>query len=776
MRKGRATGENLRPKTKEKFWPRWLIYYWLVLMLTIHLVSHYFYFVTIYEALKASGWMLGLSLGLVIFIVWLLRRKKIQPPATLSLTPLQVFAGLFILFCLTILLINPWADLSGAGLALRWAGLVRAIKICTLPSLITFWVTIFLYGLGAKILKKIYPKQPQGFLEKGLLGLGLGIALFIGLMFFLGIFGLYYPWLAWAILIGGTLVCRKEIIQLCIWLARKKVRWSIYAPHNPIHNLHSLLIVLAMVFLVLSFIVRFSPEPSDFDSLFIYLAFPHTYTQEHRLVLYPYNFFDLLGHGGEMLTTFFLLLSNIHTASVWSLFQLILIFLALILNARLFHPAHRGPQQIIFLWSIFFVPMVWHIATECFKIDGLLGLFFLLALFALLRFQEKKENPWLFLLAIFAGTAISIKYTAVFYAIVFGLILIWILRRQKGALLGKTALYFLLVLLICSPWLVRNYRHFGNLLAPLFLERLNSGQIYYNALELRSYQYYLQGFADEAKILHYDRENKNLLFYLSLPWKIQAQWQVQKEEGANPGAIFFAFIFLIFHPKSYRKQKRAWQILFFILLASAILLCTVFATRVRYVLPALLVLLLVYQINVRFFPQKIQKTILGALVAYNLLLFFTNLGHLNLWLLDTQGKQKAPLYLTSLKNASVYLNEHVTGNDLILGINEPRSYYIQAAHTRYIPNWMYETISYAVQENLSFEETKMLFNRLGVQTFVFNQYFDYYFSEGAAPTVRERSPETYQRQQKKRAYFQNFAALYLKTVYAQDGIIIYQMK
>ncbi len=744
-------------------------------MLTLHLASHYLYWVIIYETIKASGWVLGLGFGLVILMALLVRRKKILPPTSLSLSPLKILGGLFILFCFALLLINPWADFSGPGLALRWAGLNRAIKICAFPSLITFWVTIFLYGLGAKILKKIYPQQSRGFLEKGLLGLGLGTALFIFVMFFLGIFGLYYPWIAWVILIGGTLICGREISQLFIWLAKKKIHWEIYTLHNPINNLQNFLIVLAAVFLVLSFMVRFSQDPSDFDSLFVYLTFPHIYTQEHHLVFYPYNFFDFFSHGGEMLTTFFLLLGNVNAAGVWSFLQLILIFFALILNAKFFNQARGGPPHFIFLWSIFFVPMLWHITVETFKIDGLLGFFFLLSLFTLVRFREKRKNLWLCLLAIFTGTAISIKYTAILYAFVFGLMIILILRKQKKELCTKIALYFLIILLVCSPWLARNYHNLGNPLAPLFLEKLNNGQTFYNALGPKSYSYSLLAFADEAKLLHYDQESKNLLFYLSLPWRIQAQWQVQREEGGNPGAIFFAFIFLIFHPKSYQKQKRVWQILFFFLLASAIFFCTVLATRIRYTLPALLILLLIYQINIRFFSQKIQKTILGALVAYNLLLFFTNLGNFNFWLLDTQGKQKAPLYLTSLQNASRYLNEHAAESGLILGINEPRSYYIQAAHTRYIPDWMSETIGYAVQENLSLEETKMLFNRLGIKTFVFNRHFDHYLGEIIA-TVRERSPETSQRQQKKRAYFQDFAALYLKSVYAQDGIIIYQMK
>ena len=105
------------------------------------------------------------------------------------------------------------------------------------------------------------------------------------------------------------------------------------------------------------------------------------------------------------------------------------------------------------------------------RVDGLFTFLVLLFLYTLTKAFEvgfkNKRCEWLVLSALFAGLAVTIKPTAL--VIIVAVILVLILRRGKD-LKGEWVFAFLaftlLVLLMVSPWLLKNWAFAGNPLFP----------------------------------------------------------------------------------------------------------------------------------------------------------------------------------------------------------------------------------------------------------------------------------------------------------------------
>lgn len=122
-------------------------------------------------------------------------------------------------------------------------------------------------------------------------------------------------------------------------------------------------------------------------------------------------------------------------------------------------------------------PFAIHVASAG-LIDASLALYITLAFLAMLRFLEEDDDEatssrWVWVAAIAAGGAASCKYPGLLLAVAPAAAMAAVVRfrRSGAASAAKTASAFLAIaLLVCSPWLLKNFAQTGNPTYPLLAE------------------------------------------------------------------------------------------------------------------------------------------------------------------------------------------------------------------------------------------------------------------------------------------------------------------
>ena len=105
------------------------------------------------------------------------------------------------------------------------------------------------------------------------------------------------------------------------------------------------------------------------------------------------------------------------------------------------------------------------------RIDVILAGFLFFATYALTVYLEDRNTRWLWLSAFLSGIAVSIKLTGLIWVAILGCVYL-IHTLPKASLpelflhLRRGALYFLILLAVISPWLVKNYVYFRDPFYP----------------------------------------------------------------------------------------------------------------------------------------------------------------------------------------------------------------------------------------------------------------------------------------------------------------------
>ena len=105
------------------------------------------------------------------------------------------------------------------------------------------------------------------------------------------------------------------------------------------------------------------------------------------------------------------------------------------------------------------------------RIDVFLAGFLFFATYALTVYLEDRNTRWLWLSAFLSGIAVSIKLTGLIWVAILGCVYL-IHTLPKASLpelflhLRRGALYFLILLAVISPWLVKNYVYFRDPFYP----------------------------------------------------------------------------------------------------------------------------------------------------------------------------------------------------------------------------------------------------------------------------------------------------------------------
>jgi hypothetical protein len=524
-------------------------------------------------------------------------------------------------------------------------------------------------------------------LEEIVFSAALGLGLLSLLTFGLGLVGLFRRWLFWLLFIVLAVILYPQIRAIVSQL------WA--GPILPTGTrLNRILAIYVGFILTLTFFQCLTP-PIAWDSQVYHLTGPKLYLQAHRLPVdidIPYLGFPPLL---EMLFTAGLLLKSDIVAKLIHYAYGFLTLLALFAFAKRYFNRKVAWLSIAILYS---VPSLVLISSWAY-VDWGLTFYEFTSFYALMRWleardkwpgfgnqgrarAEERDKRWLALTAILCGLAMGVKYTSVILPITLALIIALGVRKEGLKETTKVLLLFgLLVIVVASPWYLKNLFSTGNPFYPFFF-----GGIFW----------------DEFRAWWYNRSGTGLAFIapwrlLVVPWEMTVLGiQGTESYDATIGPILLTVVPLLalvwrkIAPEERRIIGYAFlvcliQYLFWLygVAQSALLV----QTRLLFPIFALLALLASYTVDKltlltrrAFSLQWFVTTVLLLTLGLNAVastLHFTSDSPLP-YLTGFESKES---YLTRhlglYHTTVVHINENLPTSAKILFLWEPRSYYCQ---------------------------------------------------------------------------------------------------
>ncbi|MBI5555626.1 MAG: glycosyltransferase family 39 protein [Elusimicrobia bacterium] len=317
-------------------------------------------------------------------------------------------------------------------------------------------------AVGSFVLRRFVKPFPEGA-EMLLAGTGLGLALFSYLGLYLGLAGLLHVWVSRLLLYPAGIVGIIYLVQNNHPSLRFKLPAGLVARAS----------IVLMVLAALANLVGVLAPEIYYDTLVYHLALPAQYNLAGRIIEIPSHGFSYFPQNMEMLYSLILLAGNDLTARlVHYFFGLGCCLLIYLLGRRWFSRTVGTLASAVF----YFIPLV---AMESWTAVNDLALTFyvlLNLLFISLWLEEEKRSDF-YLAAFFCGFSLGIKYVT-FPALAANLALIGIYyyrQKQPGKIIPGLAKFAAVVLLLVSPWLVKNTLTAGTPLAP-FIHSPMSGK------------------------------------------------------------------------------------------------------------------------------------------------------------------------------------------------------------------------------------------------------------------------------------------------------------
>jgi len=532
-------------------------------------------------------------------------------------------------------------------------------------SLLNIALALFILLLGTALGQRLLRSLSFASPGEGLVfaaGIGLGILSLSTLG--LGLLGLLYPWLFYALSLGLALLLLPQILSLLRRVTQLRL------PSRP-----PLFIGLYLAAtLSLSLLLALAP-PISFDALLYHLVGPKLYLQEHRIWAldnFPLYFPSLM----EMLFTFGMLLKGDVVA------KLIHYLYGLLAGGGIFLLVKRHLSSKVAWWSLALVwsmPMVWVVMGWAYADLGLV-LYEVLAFFALWNWLGSKEGKWLLLSGALSGFAMGVKYTAFVTPLSLALIILCegIKKRQRASsLLRSLFLFTLLALLVASPWYLRNLYLVGNPFYPFIL-----GGKYWDHFLSRWYEQPGTGLGLSWRII-------------ALPLTVTLGTQDETFYDGRTGPLILALLPLLLLARlTPRDEKRTVvNYLLFLFLAQFVfwtwgVVRSQSLFQARLLLPGLVFLCIALAQSIEecdfSWPQFSLVRFVTAVVvlALSLNLVIQTMEFLaNNPLLHLAGLQRREKYLENNLGdhyrAINYINENLPDSAQIQFLWEPRTYYCQ---------------------------------------------------------------------------------------------------
>jgi len=322
-------------------------------------------------------------------------------------------------------------------------------------ALLDLFAALALTGLAGGAGRRLLPALELAPLERFAVQAALGWGLFGLLWLGLGLLGLYSSWTAWALLVIGWALLRRENLGWLNELQAVKRLWNRAGRFGKSLALGNLALVGGQLLFALA-------PPFKWDTLMYHLELPRRYLQAGRFLFLDGN--PYWGHPqlGEMLYTWAVALRGWETAGAlgWC-------FVAVLLLGVWGTTARRaGATSGCLAITALLVGLSFRGMLSWAYVDGLAALYGYAVLIALLSMLENRPRHWYRWAACFVGFALGIKLTA---GILLPIVMLApILSRKQAA--SKWWLHLLeagaISLVVFLPWLLKNAVFTGNPLYP----------------------------------------------------------------------------------------------------------------------------------------------------------------------------------------------------------------------------------------------------------------------------------------------------------------------
>ncbi len=428
---------------------------------------------------------------------------------------------------------------------------VNIIQKISVLFLFYICLILFIYALGRKILEL----SNFNFDKKGelfIFSIGIGFAVIMLGTFALAILGKLYAKIIWTILFLITILLWSTIKKIIEETKNTKLSLSF---KNYYASLKSLFFLILFFFLITSFIFVIKPTTQDNDSLNVYFNAPWLYVHYHKYIPITNYMHASMGQNMEMIYT--LIMTIFSSAFIvhlplffWELTLLGFYFLL----KQIFGERHA----LLGLLTIYFLPVNF-LFIHSTKVDLPLMFYSVLMLYSLFIWHKKRCDKFLYLMGIFSGIALGIKYNAAFLIVplfIFASVLFLYTTKNFQQYLKVYIVAIFLVILLFSPWAIKNKIYFNNIFHPYTF--LNQGEVQANYFVAPSdfKNYEEKRYGEVAYLKHFFYSQRSIKNFLKMIW-----YQSIGKNTVNSLSSNFGFACLLIIPFYFLINNRKINIL-----------------------------------------------------------------------------------------------------------------------------------------------------------------------------------------------------------------------
>lgn len=322
-------------------------------------------------------------------------------------------------------------------------------------------VNVIAWALGRRILERLGLKNDCHGLEELFVALSIGLTLFAAFAFWLGLFGMWYRWVAFSILGILAFVLRGSLQEI---FTRKNWEGEGSSYLGSLSFVEKCVLGFAIVVYLISFVGALAPETNS-DAIGHHLAIAARMSLEHRLTMWPQFLSMQSAHGSTLYAWGTLLASPIAGKIQNVVFGLILAAGFLVFSRRYLHP--KAGVWALAMWCA--SSLVGGLLLTAY-VDMMAVSYALVSTFVLFLWIETRNRNWLVPLGFGLGTLIATKqasYTVVLPVVLVLLVFLFIdSRRHWKKIIAGAVWCALSAAVICLPWMVRTWWLTGNPVFP----------------------------------------------------------------------------------------------------------------------------------------------------------------------------------------------------------------------------------------------------------------------------------------------------------------------
>lgn len=365
-------------------------------------------------------------------------------------------------------------------------------------------------------------------------------------------------------------------------------------------KLGTFFLALLSIYFLSIFLSALTP-PLSRDAINYHLYLPKIWLQKNRIFTISNNLYSFFPSYWEMFISFLLPLSNDITPKLYHLLFLILLLYLTAKFLRLLQPEIERNQIFSALLAFLSLPLINRLASWAY-LDISLWFYSLLSLYLLIRFYQEQKQVFFHLSSICLGFSLGMKYLSWIWA--FCLFLVFL--EKENSLLKATISYsklLLVAILTASPFYIRNFIQTANPFFP-FLYSIFDGK-FLDQEKSNLIALYFQSFGP-------GRTFKDLLL-LPLRLSLWARFDQPQNFDGQLHPLYLVVLCLLFKRKNKFPSR---SIVYIIPLYTLIWFLT--SQQLRFLIPVLILLTLVFGFYLREFNPKASHCLLLAFFCFYL--------------------------------------------------------------------------------------------------------------------------------------------------------------